>query len=149
DVWPSLAFSAQASVPTFRASGYVQHTDAFLTAFASKDLAFVHADWNAGALVWGLDASPVVQAFTALALSPSLPAPLGATVEAYYFSDAAPLAPRDGGVRAYVSLTARPWLVFDAGGDAGFFPATRAFRGFVGVTVIPVVFWRSDEVAPR
>src|SRR5262249_13881287 len=114
DVWPSLAIAAQASLPTFAADGYARHDDAFVTAFASRDVGFVHVDWNIGALAWSLEASPAWQAFTALALSPSLPAPLGAAVEGYYFSDAGALAPRDGGVRAYVSVTARSWLVVDA-----------------------------------
>jgi hypothetical protein len=142
DVWPSLAISAQASLPTFTADGYARHEDAFVSAFASKDVAFLHVDWNVGALAWALDASPVVQGFSALAVSPSLPAPLGVAVEGYYFSDGGPLAPRDGGVRAALSVTARPWLVVDAGGDAGFFPSTRSASIFVGMTVIPVVLWR-------
>jgi hypothetical protein len=140
--WPSLAVSAQASLPTFAADGYARHDDAFVTAYASKDVAFVHADWNVGALAWGLESSPAWQGFTALALSPALPAPLGGAVEGYYFSDAGPLAPRDGGVRVAVSVTVRPWLVVDAGGDAGFFPATRSTSVFFGMTMIPVVIWR-------
>jgi hypothetical protein len=149
DAWPSLALSAQVSLPTFRAVGYAPHDDVFVTAFASKDVGFLHVDWNVGALLWGLEGASAVQAFTALALSPSLPAPLGAAVEGYYFSDAGPLATRDGGIRAAVSVTARSWLVVDAGGDIGFFPSTRAASLFLGMTIIPVVFWRPEGAGDR
>jgi len=149
ELLPSLALTAQVSLPTFQAAGYERHDDVFVTAHASKDVGFLHADWNVGALLWGVDASPAAQAFTALALSPALPAPLGAAVEGYYFSGAPPFAPRDGGVRACASVTARSWLVVDAGGDAGFFPGTRAFTVFLGATFIPVAFRRSDEERTR
>jgi hypothetical protein len=148
-LWPSLAFSAQVSLPTFAADGYVRRDDVFVTGFASKDIGFVHADWNVGAMMWGVDASPTKQFFTALALSPTLPYPFGISVEGYYFSDDAPVAPRDGGFRAYLGLSPRSWLAFDIGGDAGFFPSTRAFSLFAGVTMIPVVFWRPAEEASR
>ncbi len=145
DSGPSLALSAQVAFPVSSAEGYTRHDDASLTGFASKDVGWVHLDWNVGALAWGLEGSPALQGFAALALSPtSSPAPLGGTVEVYYFSDAAPVAPHDGGVRICVQVTARPWLVFDVGTDTGFFPATREYSMFLGVTVIPVVFWRPE-----
>jgi hypothetical protein len=149
DLWPSLALSAQVSVPTFSADGYTPNDDVFATAFASKDFAFVHVDWNVGALLWRVNDSPVTQAFTALALSPSLPAPFGATIEGYYFSNAPPLTPRDGGIRAVANVTARSWMVFDVGGDVGFFPSTRAYSLFLGVTLIPVTLWRTAETESR
>jgi hypothetical protein len=145
DFWPSLALSAQVALPTFEAQGYARHDDVFVTAFASKDVGWLHFDWNVGALFWGVEGSPATQAFTALALSPSLPAPFGCAVEGYYFSDAAPLAPRDGGVRVAGTVAARSWLVFDVGGDVGFFPSTRAFSLFLGATLIPVVFWHQQQ----
>jgi hypothetical protein len=142
DVVPSLAVSAALSLPTFRADGYSRDDDVFVTGYASKDIAFVHADANLGLLFWRVEGSALTQAFTSLALSPSLPAPFGAALEGYYFTDASPVAPRDGGVRVALGLTARPWLVLDAGGDAGFFPSTRAYSLFFGATIIPVVFYR-------
>jgi hypothetical protein len=148
-LWPSLALSAQVSVPTFGADGHARLDDLFATAFASKDFAFVHVDWNVGALVWRVNDSPVTQAFTALALSASLPAPFGAAIEGYYFSNAAPLAPRDGGIRAVANVTARSWMVLDVGADVGFFPSTRAYSLFLGVTLVPVAFWRTDETESR
>lgn len=129
DLWPSLALSAQIALPTFQEQGYVRHDDVFVTAFASKDVGAFHFDWNVGALFWGVEGSPAAQAFTALALSPSLPKPFGAALEGYYFSNAAPLAPRDAGIRAAGTV------------------AARAFSLFTGVTLIPVVFWRQDTRA--
>jgi hypothetical protein len=141
DYIPSLALSAEIGVPTFRATGYARNDDAFFDAYASKDFGPVHADLNAGVTVWQLETASLQEAVE-LALSGTLAGPLGALVEGYYFSNAAPVAPRDGGVRGALTLTPRPWLVFDAGGDVGFFPSTRAFTLFVGMTVVPVVLWR-------
>jgi hypothetical protein len=32
--------------------------------------------------------------------------------------------------------------MFDVGGDAGWFPSTRAYSVFFGMTIVPVVLWR-------
>ena len=141
DFVPSLAISAEIGVPTFRAAGYARNDDVFFDAYASKDFGPVHADLNAGVTAWQLEAASLQEAVE-LALSTTIAGPLGALVEGYYFSNAAPVAPRDGGVRAALTLAPRPWLVFDAGGDGGLFPSTRAFTLFVGMTVVPVVLWR-------
>ena len=139
---PSLALTVQASVPTFQREGYVRVYDGFATGHASKDIAWLHIDWNVGVNLWRIEGAPRAQGFTALALGTSLPPPFSIAVEGYVFSDAAPLAGRDGGVRAAVGMTPRPWLVFDVGGDVGFFPSTRSYGMFVGMTFIPVVWWR-------
>jgi hypothetical protein len=143
EILPSLALTAQVSVPTFQSAGYLHVYDGFLTGDASKDIAWLHVDWNVGLNVWRLDGPPLAQGFTALAFSTSLPPPFSIAVEGYVFSDAAPIAPRDAGLRAALGMTPRPWLVFDVGGDQGFFPSTRSFSVFVGMTIIPVVWWRS------
>jgi hypothetical protein len=145
DVWPSLAVSAVASVPTFRADGAPRADDAFFTAYASKDVGLVHIDWNVGLDAWRVEQAPAAQAFTALALSATPVQPFGVAVEGYYFSDAAPLAPHDGGVRVALSVASRSWLVTDLGGDVGFFPSTRAYSFFFGMTVIPAVLWRPEK----
>ena len=62
-------------------------------------------------------------------------------VENYYFTDATPLAGRDGGCLFALSLSPRPWLIFDFGGDVGYFSATRAYSSFVGMTIVPVRLW--------
>jgi hypothetical protein len=143
-IMPSLAITALASFPMPEQDGYARHDDAFFTGHASKDVGVVHGDFNAGVYLWQLESSPLAQGFTALALSTSLPPPFGVALEGYVFSDAPPVAPRDGGVRGAVSLTPRPWLIFDFGGDIGFYPSTRAFSLFGGMTIIPVVFGRSS-----
>jgi hypothetical protein len=143
---PSLALTGQASLPVF-ASG---HDGAFFTGHASKDIGLIHVDWNVGVDVWwggGESADPAAQPFTALALSVSPTPPFGVALEGYIFGDAQPYAARDGGIRAAVTMTPRPWLVFDFGGDVGWFPSTHAYSLFVGMTVVPVVFWRGSEGA--
>jgi hypothetical protein len=142
DIRPSLAITAQLSLPTVAERGYEQIDDAFFTGHASKDISFLHIDWNAGAYVWRFDDSPVVQGFTALALSTSLSSVIGVAAEAYYFSNAAPVVSRDGGFRGVLTATVRPWMVLDVGGDAGWFPSTRAYTFFFGMTLVPVVLWR-------
>jgi hypothetical protein len=42
----------------------------------------------------------------------------------------------------------RPWLVFDCGGDVGFFPSTRAYSLFIGMTIVPVLLWRDPNGRP-
>jgi hypothetical protein len=145
---PSLAFSAQVSVPTFAADGYVKSTDVFFVGYASKDLGPVHADWNAGLSVWRVAGGAIAQGYTSVVFSTTLPASFGAALEGYVFSDAAPAASRDGGLRGAATFSARPWLVIDAGGDAGLYPSVRGYTLFAGVTVIPVVFWRSANHRP-
>jgi hypothetical protein len=143
---PSIALSAQASLPVF-ATG---NDAAFFTGHASKDLGPVHIDWNVGLDIWWGDGgnSAVTQPFTALALSASPLPPFGLALEGYAFASAQPYAPRDGGVRAAITSTPRPWMVFDFGGDVGWFPSTRAFSLFVGMTLVPVIFWRAPQHAP-
>jgi hypothetical protein len=141
---PSLALTVQLGVPTFDRVGYVRVYDAFVTGHASKDAGPIHVDVNLAAYLWGIGDSSRTQAFAALAFSASLLPPLGAAIEVYGLTDAAPFASRDGGVRALLTLSPRPWLVFDAGGDPGFFPRDRGFTLFVGMTIVPVTFGRSS-----
>jgi hypothetical protein len=139
-VAPSLSFSALASIPTFRARGYLRTYDTLLTAYVTKDLGPLHADLNVGENIWRVQA-PLPQEWIALALSINLPPPFGVMAESYYFSDARPVALRDGGFLFAISQSPRPWLIFDCGGDVGMFPSTRAYSLFVGVTIVPVVLW--------
>jgi len=68
--------------------------------------------------------------------------------EAYYFSNAAPVAPRDGGLLFAFTHSPRSWIVFDLGADIGWFPTTRAYSLFVGMSIIPVVLWRPADAMP-
>jgi hypothetical protein len=140
---PSLSFSAELSVPTFRATGYLRTYDAFFTGYATKDIGPVHVDLNAGVNLWRIENRPAPQAFTALALSANLVQPFGIMVEGYVFSEALPVSRRDGGFLFALSHSPKPWLVFDVGGDIGFFPSTRSFAAFLGMTIVPVFFWRT------
>jgi hypothetical protein len=134
---PSMAVTGLVGVP-------IQFgLEAFVTLHVSKDVGPIHADLNAGAAELAIDTAPVSQGFFAFALSTSIPkTPFGLALEVYDFTDSPPLAPHDGGFRFVVTSSPRPWLVFDAGGDAGFFPSVRSFSVFFGVTIVPVVFWR-------
>lgn len=141
-VAPSVALSAAFGVPTFAGqTGYVREDNVFATAHVSKDLGPLHEDLNVGVIDWGIDGSARAQPFVALATSTALPSPFGVACEVYYFGDATPQATRDGGVLLAVTHTPRPWLVFDVGVDAGFFPSTRPWSAFVGMTVVPAVLW--------
>jgi hypothetical protein len=143
DVVPSLSLSALASIPTFRGPGYLRTFDALFTAYVTKDLGWLHADLNFGANAWRLDGNPRPQQWIALALSASLAPPFGIMAEGYYFTDAAPVAMRDGGFLVAINHGPRPWLMFDLGADVGMFPSTRAYSLFAGMSIVPVNLWRS------
>jgi hypothetical protein len=141
-VLPSLALSAAVGVPILEhQQGFVSATDAFFIAYITKDFGTLHADLNLGANDFGMDSSPRAQEWVALAVSAPLPPPFGIMTEFYYFTDAAPFAGRDGGWLFALSVSPRPWLVFDFGGDVGYFPASRAYSSFVGMTIVPVKLW--------
>jgi len=139
---PSLSLSAEVGVPTFAAAGYSRNEDLFFVGYASKDLGPLHVDWNVALTIWRLNDEPRAQGYTSLVLSTALPKNFGVEVEGYIFSAAGSAASRDGGVRAALTYAPRPWIIVDAGGDAGFYPSIRAYTVFAGVTVIPVAFWR-------
>ncbi len=142
---PSISVSGEASIPTFMGEGYVRTFDALFTGYMTKDMGLLHADFNVGWNLWRLGASPLSQGLVALALSANLPPPFGVMAEAYYFSNAAPIAPRDGGFLFAFSHSPRSWLIFDVGADVGWFPSNRAYSLFVGASFIPVVFWRPSS----
>jgi hypothetical protein len=147
---PSLSLSATASIPAFAGqAGFVRTYDALFTGYATKDFGPVHVDLNGGVNVWRFEDAPIRQELVALAVSVNLPAPLsmlGVTGESYYFTDASPVAPRDGGFLFAFAHSPRTWLTFDVGGDVGFFPSTRAYSVFIGMSIIPAILW---SPAPR
>jgi hypothetical protein len=144
EVVPTLSASAQVSVPTFAADGYAHVTDLLFVAYASKDIGPIHVDLNGGFNVLNLSGA-VTQGTVSGVLSKSLPLNLGVELEAYYLSEALPVLPHDGGGRAALTFSPKPWLVLDAGGDIGFFWSVRQYTLFAGLTVIPVVFWRPES----
>ncbi len=140
---PSLSVSGAVSVPSVEPQrGYVPSVDALFIAYITKDFGPIHADLNLGANDWGMDSTPRAQAWGALAVSAPLPPPFGVMVESYYFSNALPFSARDGGLLFAISASPRPWLVFDFGGDVGYFPKDRAYSTFVGMTIVPVKLWQ-------
>ena len=141
EFWPSLAVSAQASIPTFRRAGYLRTYDALLTAYVTKDLGPIHVDSNVGLNVWRID-DPLVQVYTATAFSMNLLPTFQVMAEGYVYSGASPVAARDAGTLFAVSETLAPWLVLDEGADVALFRDTRSFSLFVGLTIVPAVFWR-------
>jgi hypothetical protein len=143
-VIPSLAFSALASIPTFQGKGYLRTYDALFTAYVTKDMGPVHVDLNLGESLWKVQA-PRPQEWVALALSVNLPRPFGVMAEGYYFTDATPIATRDGGFLFAISHSPKQWLIFDCGADVGTFPSMRAYSLFVGMTVVPVLLWRAHR----
>jgi hypothetical protein len=146
---PSISLSATASIPTFTGQrGYDRTYDAFFTAYGTKDIGPLHLDVNAGVNVWRLDGGALAQGFAALSSSMNLSGPFGVMLETYYFSNASPVAPRDGGVLFALSQAPKPWLMFDFGGDVGWFPSSRAYSVFFGMTFVPVVLWRQTHEPP-
>jgi hypothetical protein len=143
---PSISLSAGASIPTAAGQlGYLRTYDASFIAYVTKDLGPVHVDFNAVVNVWRIDASPLTQELVALALTANTPPPFGVMGEAYAQTDASPVSSRDGGFLFAFSHSPRPWLVFDIGGDVGWFPSERNYSVFIGMSFIPVVFWRPTE----
>jgi hypothetical protein len=139
---PSLSLSGLISVPAIEhQQGFTPADEVFLVAYITKDFGPLHADLNLGVNEWAVNASPKAQEWVALALSAPLPPPFGIMFEGYYFTDAGPIAGRDGGFLFALSLAPRPWLMFDLGGDIGYFPAERAYSSFVGMTLVPVKLW--------
>ena len=90
-----------------------------------------------------LEDHPAPQAFTPLALSANIVRPIGVMLEGYVFSQALPVSRRDGGFLFAISHSPKPWLIFDVGGDIGLFPSTHSFATFLGLTIVPVILWRT------
>jgi len=149
DKLPAVAFSLQASIPTFERPGYLLTYDAFLTGYATKDFGPVHNDTNVGVNFWRLEDAPLTQVFAASAFSLSLPPQwLQVMLEGYAYSDASPVASRDAGIIFAFSETLAPWFVLDQGADLALFRSTRSYSLFVGFTVVPAVLWRPSAGRP-
>jgi hypothetical protein len=140
---PAIATSLELSSPVSRSPGFTRSYDLLYTLFVTKDFAWLHADLNIGFNLWGLDGATRPQPWVALALSVALPRGFTVMAESYYFLDAAPIAPEDGGFLAALAYAPRPWIVLDAGGDVGYFQSLRSFSLFAGATIAPVDFWQS------
>lgn len=146
---PSIALSGEIALPTLQGQkGYVRTYDVAFTGYVTKRFGPLELDLNAGLTELRVDGAPVSQGLGALAFTLTLPSPFGLMWEAYEFTDAAPLAARDGGALAAITLAPKPWMIFDAGMDASLFPSTRSYSAFVGVTFSPYVDRRVDPNLP-
>jgi hypothetical protein len=139
---PSLSLSVDLSAPISSAAGFERTYDLLVTLYVTKDFGPLHADLNVGVNLWRLEGAPLMQPWIALALSVELPRHFIVMAESYYFADAAPIAPEDGGFLFAVAYSPRRWLVFDVGGDVGYFPSQRAVSAFAGMTMVPAALWR-------
>jgi hypothetical protein len=79
---PSLSVSGTASLPMPAATGYLRRGyDAFFIFYVTKDVCWLHIDFNAGVNLWQLDATPRAQPWAALAMSTALPRGFGPMIE--------------------------------------------------------------------
>jgi hypothetical protein len=142
-ITPSLAASAALSVPTpYRNDTFPFAYDASFWLYASKDYGPLHVDLNGGLNVWQFDINQrSLQPFVSLATAVSLPLGFGAMAEGYWFDYGGPIALRDAGLLLAGSYAPAPRVLFDAGVDWSFVPATRTYTLFAGVTFIPARFW--------
>lgn len=138
---PSFSWSVELSSPLAAAPGYIRSYDLLWTSYFTKDFSWLHTDLNLGANLWRLEGPVLLQPWAALALSVELPRHFTVMAENYFFSDASPLAPKDGGLLLALAYAPRPWIVVDVGGDLGYFPSQRSMSAFVGLTILPVAFW--------
>jgi len=143
---PSLSGSFELSIPLAAAPGYIRTYDLLTTLYATKDFSWLHADFNLGLNLWRLEGPVLIQSWAALALSVELPGHFTVMAENYFFTDASPIASKDGGLLLAVAFRLRQWLVFDVAGDVGYFPSHRSVSALVGMTILPVTLW---ETRPR
>jgi hypothetical protein len=138
---PAVAISGAVSAPVWaHADGFQRTWDAFFTLYVTKDIGWLHADFNAGVNLWRVD-DPLPQGFATLAVSRDLPWHFGVMAECYGFSDALPISPPDAGFLAALSFTPVPFLVIDAGADVGFIRSTRSYNVFAGMTIALPRLW--------
>jgi hypothetical protein len=135
---PSVSLSAALGIPAVAASTW----SLLATIYVSKDVRWLHFDFNLGASILGLEHTQHFQPLLALALSTELRHHVTPMLELHLITDAAPLAPLDAGVLAALSWAARGWLVFDAGLDVSFVQANRSVTLFAGVTIAPTRLWQ-------
>lgn len=135
DGWvPTVSASLKVAMPTRPPLPAAQSSvDLGGTLHLSKDLGPLHADLNGTLLVAGLREA---QGQGALAVSTGLPGDFGVALEVHStFGN--PRLSNDGGLRAVLTWSAADFLVFDLGGDLGFFRQTRAWSVFAGLVFVP------------
>ncbi|MFT3709870.1 MAG: hypothetical protein QM817_19745 [Archangium sp.] len=136
---PSNALSAHLMMPTHGFADASQKTfDLQAWWYVSKDVGIVHADFNLMFTLYDLGSGkPIPQGLSTLAVSADLSHGFGVFTEVYSTWGNAQAIPLDGGSLNGISFSPVDEVVFDLGGDIGFFPGTRAFTVFAGVTFVP------------
>jgi len=143
---PIFAMSAFLGFPTKQGPQALQQTyDAYLWAYASKDIGFAHTDLNSGINVLNLAGSAKPQAVVAWSWSADIAYGLGYMTEGYgYFGGSAAIA--DAGWLNAISYSPVPEVLFDLGGDVGLAGVDRAYTLFVGVTFVPYRYQKGKAV---
>lgn len=137
-VLPSNALSVHLMMPTHAFDDANQKTfDLQAWWYLSKDIAFVHADFNLMVNVFDLGGTPTPQGLATLAIAFDLTHGFGFFTELYSAFGNAQAVPLDGGSLNGFSFAPIDELVFDVGGDIGLYQSTRAFSLFAGVTFVP------------
>lgn len=135
---PAIAVSALVSTPTRDgAAAVTRTTDVNLWAYASKDLPWLHADFNVGFDVLSVDDHPALQELVALSLSRDISHGVGAMLEGYAFWNGGEYVDHDAGVLTGLTFSIAPRVMFDAGFDVSLYRDTRNVTMFAGVTFVP------------
>lgn len=135
---PSNALSVHLMMPTTGFTDAAQKTwDLQAWWYVSKDLSFVHADFNLMLSVYDLAGTPTPQGLSTLAVAFDLTHGFGFFTELYSTFGNGQAVPLDGGSLNGFSYAPIDELVFDIGGDIGLYQSTRAFSVFAGVTFVP------------
>ncbi len=139
DTTPAISMSALFAIPTRTGTDAVtKTTDAYLWAYASKDILGFHADLDVGANVLSVDDHPAVQGVAALSVSHDLIGGVGVMAEAYAFEGGGSYASHDGGILSAISIAATKRVMFDVGTDVGLYRDTRRMTLFAGITFAPI-----------
>lgn len=135
---PSNALSVHLMMPTHGFEDASQQTwDLQAWWYVSKDVSFVHADFNLMLNVFDLGGTPIPQGLSSLAVAFDLTHGFGCFTELYSTWGNAQAVPLDGGSLNGFSYAPIDELIFDVGVDVGLYQANRALTVFAGVTFVP------------
>jgi hypothetical protein len=144
--WPITAVSFHVDLPTSTAS-YEQQRSVDLEGWVyfSKDFGRLHGDLNFAVRVFDVT-KPVAQGLVATSWSLPIVGPFAVFSELYTNLGDGKTVALDGGWLSGINISPVDEVIFDVGGDVGFYPG-RAFTFFAGVTFVPGAHRRSAPVA--
>lgn len=144
---PMMSVSGHVDLPTSRESFASQQTvDLEAWVYFSKDLGRLHGDLNFAVKVVDVT-RPQVQGLVANSWSTSLWGPFSVFTELYTTLGGSEALAKDGGWLSGLNISPLDNLIFDVGGDVGFYPGTRTFTLFAGVTFVPGAHKSSSPLA--